>query len=65
MKTIQILLSLIIIAGINISCSNNQEKSTDVSISNTDIVKVYYFHNEHRCTTCRTVEAERRQPVLT
>ena len=58
MKSLNIILSLILFVGLNISCNAQQEKKANNSdLAVTESVEVFYFHNTRRCVTCQAVES--------
>jgi len=63
MKTINLLSLLLIVAGINISCTGQNNKSEQPVVEKSDEVCVYYFHNTRRCATCEAVESESQKAV--
>ncbi|MDZ7604691.1 MAG: hypothetical protein U5K79_03675 [Cyclobacteriaceae bacterium] len=38
--------------------SNGQTAKKETSLSKAGVIEAYYFHNNIRCVTCRTVESE-------
>lgn len=63
MKKINLLSLLLIVAGINISCTGQNNKSEQSVVEKSDEVYVYYFHNTRRCATCEAVESESEKAV--
>lgn len=59
MKSLNVILSLILFVGLNISCNAQPEKkaiNSDLAVA--ESVEVFYFHNTRRCVTCQAVEKE-------
>jgi hypothetical protein len=52
---------MIIFAGV--SCSAQDNKNKETSVSSSDKVEAYYFHFSSRCVTCKTVEAEAKADI--
>jgi len=52
---------LVVFSGI--SCDGQPEKKQTVAANSGNDVEVYYFHNNVRCVTCKTVEAEARKNI--
>lgn len=63
MKAIKFFGILMFISTMSISCAGQDKTTESTSVSQSDDVHVYYFHNERRCATCRAVEAESRKAV--
>ncbi len=63
MKSFNILLLFVIAVSFGYSCNGQAQKLDNVTISGANTVKVYYFHNARRCTTCKAVEAESKKSV--
>jgi hypothetical protein len=64
MKSLNVILSLIVLLSLSIACSAQPEKKaskSDVAVS--ESVEVFYFHNTRRCATCMAVEAESKEIV--
>ena len=64
MKSLNIILSLILFVGLNISCNAQPEKkaiNSDLAVA--ESVEVFYFHNTRRCATCQAVEKESKDIV--
>jgi len=59
MKSLNFILSVIVLLGLSISCSARPgEKAGRSRISGADVVDMFYFHNTRRCVTCQAVEKE-------
>ncbi len=43
--------------------SAGENFTENTTVSSAEKVKVYYFHNARRCTTCKTVEAETKKAL--
>ena len=64
MKSLNIILSLIVLLGLGISCSaQTEEKASKSDLAVAESVEVFYFHNTRRCATCMAVEAESKDIV--
>jgi len=58
------LLIVFLFAGLMSSCHAQSSKDTQTQkISETEDVKVYYFHLTRRCATCKAVEKVAREAV--
>jgi hypothetical protein len=59
MKSLNIILSLIVLLGLSVSCkAQTEEKAINSELAVAESVEVFYFHNSRRCATCMAVEAE-------
>jgi hypothetical protein len=64
MKFMSLILSMVIIVGLDISCIAQTEKGSGKTIkASTENVEVFYFHNARRCVTCMAVEEKSKQIV--
>jgi hypothetical protein len=64
MKSINVILSLLFIAGFGISCNTQPDKRTvNSEMAEAGSVEVFYFHNTRRCVTCQAVETESKDLV--
>jgi hypothetical protein len=64
MKSINVILSLLFIAGFGISCNTQTENRTvNSEMAEAGSVEVFYFHNTRRCVTCQAVETESKDLV--
>jgi len=64
MKTLKILLFVVLVVGMNISCSAQTKKDEkSKTVAKTDKVEVYYFHFTRRCATCNAVESVSREAI--
>ena len=64
MKTFKFLLFVLAAIALQLSCSS-QGNNTDAELKagNEDEVKVYYFHFERRCVTCKTIESVTQEAI--
>jgi predicted membrane-bound dolichyl-phosphate-mannose-protein mannosyltransferase len=64
MKTIQGLILMVIVLGMNSSCSAQTKKEeASTRVSKSDKVEVYYFHYTRRCATCNAVESVSKEAL--
>lgn len=64
MKALQIFGFVLFMSAMSFSCNGQQPQSkSETVVEKSNKVKVYYFHNERRCTTCKAVESESRKAV--
>ena len=67
MKALKLTGFALLVLTLGIACSGNKENEKDTTqttnVEASDGVHVYYFHNERRCPTCKTVEAESQKAV--
>ena len=61
--TLKILLSFLVLTITLTGCAQNATESRAIETSKPGVVKVYYFHFNARCATCRAIEAEARSCV--
>lgn len=64
MKSLNIILSLVVLLGLSISCNGQPEnKASKSELAVAEKVEVFYFHNTRRCVTCQAVEKESKDIV--
>ncbi|MBN2747729.1 MAG: hypothetical protein JXR34_13465, partial [Bacteroidales bacterium] len=63
MKTINVFLLFVTLLGFGYSCNGQSQKLENAVVAEARVVKVYYFHNARRCTTCKAVEVESKKAV--
>jgi hypothetical protein len=57
MKTLNLFFLLFVALSMNISCSAQPDKKTEIAeVKKGDYVEVFYFHSTRRCVTCIAVE---------
>lgn len=65
MKIIRILMTVVLVAGINTACSSQESvKGSKAEKNVSENVDVYYFHLTARCVTCKAVEEVSKNAVL-
>jgi len=66
MKDLKLIGFVLILTIFGAACSNDNESekdNTQTTVEANEGAHVYYFHNERRCPTCKTVEAESKKAV--
>ena len=62
MKSLNVILSLIVLLVLSVSCNAQPESKagrSDLAVA--ESVEVFYFHNARRCATCMAVEVESKK----
>ena len=62
MKSLNVILSLIVLLVLSVSCNAQPESKAGRSeIAMAETVEVFYFHNTRRCATCQAIETESKE----
>ena len=63
MKTLKTIIAVFLFFGtINVHAQSTEPKQGE-TLSGTETINVYYFHNTHRCATCLAVESVTRKTL--
>lgn len=64
MKLTNFLIIAFVTVSMNMSCSAQANKNNkNETIVKSDKVEVFYFHNTHRCATCKAVENVTKEAI--
>jgi len=64
MKTFKFLLVILAAIALQLSCSSQGNNAdAELKVGNEDEVKVYYFHFERRCVTCKAIESVTEEAI--